>query len=186
MLAHLDSGCEKCRRKVDVMSRLAAVTAASRMEAPAALTEAATALCQPLSRPRRRTSSFSLRVAFDSLRQPALVGVRGADRRRQILYEGRGYSVDLSLSRESQRGRQRAARVVLVGQVAARRASETPLPPLPVLLMVGNRVASRAFTNAWGEFHLEYDPGQRVRLRIPVKEGRIEIPLDQVSPAGGP
>ena len=50
--------------------------------------------------------------------------------------------------------------------------------PAPTLSIFGDRVAVRALSNAWGEFHLEHDERDRMRIEVAPEEGRIiRIPL---------
>jgi hypothetical protein len=66
-----------------------------------------------------------------------------------------------------------------VGQIIDREQPTSDLSDLPVLLMSGKAVIARARSNRFGEFQMEYEPGRRLRLLLPVeKRGQgVEVRL---------
>jgi len=75
------------------------------------------------------------------------------------LYEAGDFALDLRLDQEYG-----TTTVVLVGQISDRSQPTRKLTNLPVLLMSGGEILTRASSNQFGEFHLEYEPRGRLRL----------------------
>ena len=117
------------------------------------------------------------RLVYDSSRDTHTSGgVRSAEAPSQVLYEAENYSLDLCLSRERSK-----ARMVLVGQIADRSEPTRKLASLPVSLESDGDSAERSESNPLGEFYFEYDANQRVRLRIPIADRSIEVPLPRLA-----
>jgi hypothetical protein len=180
MEQHLSSGCAMCN---GVVSRLRKLVVATSADAGYVVPDYAVrsaraffALQQPqklLTLPR-----LVAKLVFDSLREPALAGVRSQHRiTRQAMYEAGDYCVDLRMERE--RG---SASVVLVGQIANRSRPEQRVARFPILLMSGKEVLGRTVSNSSGEFQIEYQPRKSLRLRVPVPEAgnQIEVPLKEL------
>jgi len=90
----------------------------------------------------------------------------------QVVYQAEEFAVELRVSRE------RSREMVIVGQVTDVEQPTRRLADVPVTLLVGDRVAVRARSNARGEFHLEHDERDRMRIEVAPVEGRIiRIPL---------
>jgi hypothetical protein len=177
MQAHLDAGCERCRRVLALFRAAVEVVASdARWEVPDHVLHSARAIFA-LQRPEKVQilPRIPARLVYDSFREPLPVGMRGQHRiSRQALYEAGDYSVDLRL--EHERG---SSQMTLVGQIANRKRPECDMGNIPVLLMSGKSVLGRALSNTFGEFQMEYQPSQHLRLYVPVEEqGRgIQIGL---------
>jgi len=171
MERHLALGCEQCRKAVALLDAVATTGREdARWEPPAAIVRLATAIMPRPVAFRRRLLG---RLVFDSFSQPLPVGVRSLRRRsRQVMYRAGGYFVDLRVDAE-----QAPRRVSLVGQVASREAG-VPRPS-EAYLVHGSRTVLSAPINEFGEFAMEYTPGARLRLRIPLDpdELGLEVPL---------
>jgi hypothetical protein len=180
MSHHLDTGCKKCRSAVSFLQKLATVTAADKTSVPDSLIHNAKAIFA-LREPEKVTfASMVATLVYDSFREPLPAGVRGPQRvTRQAMYEAGDYCVDLRM--EHERG---GALVTLVGQVASRKEPGRTVKGTPVMLMSGKDVVARANCNQFGEFQMEYQPRQHIRLHVPVAEGGrwIEVRLHELHP----
>jgi hypothetical protein len=184
MEQHLSSGCAKCTEAVDRLRRIVAATAADAAyvvpDYAVRSARAYFALQQP-----QKSSLLSRMVAnlvFDSLREPALAGVRSQHKiTRQAMYEAGDYCVDLRLERE-----RNSVSVALVGQIANRVRPEQRIARVPVFLMSRKEVVGRTVSNGSGEFQMQYQPSKSLYLRIPVQEAgkQIEVPLKELFDPG--
>jgi len=65
--------------------------------------------------------------------------------------------------------------MVLVGQIANQKAPEENLANVPVILVAGSRELTRAISNTFGEFQLEYVPESDLRLLMPLESKGQEL-----------
>lgn len=175
---HLANGCEPCRTQVALMRRVATLAIDDgRWEPPTDAVSKATAIF-PASLPRKIGFAHRIlaRLVFDSFSQPLPVGVRSGQRlSRQVMYRAGDVYVDLRVDHEhGQR------HVSLVGQIAGR---GVPAVSADVCLMDGHEAIARVPLNEFGEFQMQYVPGRRMRLRIPLDAGEraIEVPLARLA-----
>lgn len=181
MSAHLLE-CNSCRKERDLLARMVVRT---QSELQYQVPEYALRNVRVLfaaNAPAKRTMLQKLigRLVFDSLQQPALAGARSnAQGMRHALYEAGDYSVDLRL--EEHPG---STRMNMVGQLAVRSQNVSSLDGIPVVLMSGREVLAQAVSNQFGEFQLEYEPKQRLKLRVPIQQRResIELQLGSLVP----
>lgn len=180
MQSHLDTGCAECGEQAEFFSQVA-----QRARADAALQVPEYAVKNAISiyalqRPAevRLLPRTIARLVYDSFREPLLAGVRGQQRTaHQLMYVAGPYCVDLRLERE--RG---STRVRLIGQIANRERSARGVAEVPVFLLSRNLVVSKAATNEFGEFAMEYAPRNGLRLFAPIpRENHIEIRLGAAS-----
>lgn len=180
MSRHLASGCKKCDGVVLFLRKLATVTAADTSSVPDSVVHNARAIFA-LREPEKVTlASMVAKLVYDSFREPLTAGVRSQHRvTRQAMYEAGDYCVDLRM--EHERG---GALVTLVGQVASRKEPSRVVAGTPVMLMSGKDVVARASCNQFGEFQMEYQPQQHIRLHVPVADGNrwIEVRLNELHP----
>jgi hypothetical protein len=179
--AHLAGGCESCRRTAEVMTLFTQLAGRERdYEAPAAIAERAEAVFprRESARGGRRLTCLAAQLVYDSMRDPLPLGVRGNDRVNQVLYHAGRYSVDLQINREQGRRESRSPRLIVVGQIADCDEPRRPVSDRPVLLLAGRDVAARTLSNELGEFHLECEPRERLRLQVWISGAqRIEVPV---------
>jgi anti-sigma factor RsiW len=139
-----------------------------------------------LHRPRKhsRLQRFAT-LMFDSLLVPAQEGVRAATLTmggsvRQMLFRSGSVVVDLRLTQAG------ADNVILVGQVLNLSRESIGSPAIRVLLEHGRAALAAAVANEFGEFVLEYEEKDDLRLRLDVLgQSPLFIPLDGVSSAAG-
>lgn len=177
--AHL-SVCRKCRQTVSTFRGFARIVQdEAEYAVPQYAVQSARAI-YALQRPERVYFFPRLlgRLVYDSFREPLPAGLRARHRlTRHALYEAADYSLDLRL--EHQIG---TANVNLVGQIASQ--NDTPPANLPVFLVSGKEIVARTLTNAFGEFQIEYEPRQHMRLYLQPDQSQmkhIEVPLGRLS-----
>ena len=130
------------------------------------------------SEEERVSGCVEARLVYDSARDPVPAGLRSTYRPSQVLYEAEHYCLDLQLSSDQLRNDFTRKRLVLVGQVADRRRPDKPLGHLSVVVEGDNASQASVRSNELGEFVLEFDPSEFLRLKIPLEGGkRIELPL---------
>lgn len=114
-------------------------------------------------------------LIFDSLSQPILAGVRSsAAATRQIVYEADGLTADLRFD-----GPPHTTKVCLTGQVLDKRVPRASLADAAIMLWTQNGLPiAETRTNGFGEFHLEFEAQDHLRLSIQTVDGKlIRIPL---------
>lgn len=163
MELHLASACSNCTQIHDTWKRVH--TAALRENLYAA----------PASAVRLIKLEFATRksgeteppvfanLTFDTFAKPALAGIRSAAASaRQMLYETEGLAVDLRFDRSP------ASQFVRVtGQVLGKREPYAAVAEATVMLWTSKGLPiAETRTNAFGEFNLEFEPQDGLRLSI--------------------
>lgn len=179
MIGHLDHGCKKCRQTVDLWHHLVqCATNETQYQVPEHVVRLAKSIFV-LNHPEKvqRIPRIYARLIFDSSRSPVLAGVRsGQVFSRQALYQARNFSLDLRLDQEP-----RSSRVMLVGQIADSKEPTRQLSEVAVFLMRGKQIVAQAVSNRFGEFQMEYQARNDLRLRVLIGglTRQIEVPLKQ-------
>jgi hypothetical protein len=112
---------------------------------------------------------------FDSFSQLAAKGIRSSGvRARQVVYEADGLTVDMRFDPKPP-----SSRVCLVGQVLAKGAPQAQLDNTTVILWTEKGEPIMAVkTTTFGEFQLEFEPQNHLRLSIEASGHRpVRIPL---------
>jgi hypothetical protein len=181
MESHLATGCPRCITHARTLGRLAVVAGdEKKYEVPAYAVRAANALFA-LRKPAREPllQRMLAHLTFDSFSQPLAAGVRGQQRvSRQTLHEAGPYSIDLRV--EQERG---ASHLSLVGQIFDRTNPDSPIGHVPVILASKTEVLKQVESNEFGEFQLEHEPRQQLRLVVPIQRAgtQIDINLDEAT-----
>lgn len=115
------------------------------------------------------------RIAFDSLRSPALAGTRDLHPSyRQVRFQTDEYALDVRL--ELSPGPEGNA---VTGQVLELGDEPAPVAEIPVLVASEGRVVERSLTSRFGEFHAEGLPKKTLHLYALVGEDScIAVPLE--------
>jgi hypothetical protein len=101
-------------------------------------------------------------VLFDSLREPALAGVRSSIKSsRQITVEAEPFVIDLQLESDSVR-----QRILLTGQVLNSQNAQTKINGADVVLLSADNFVQKTKANELGEFYLDFRRDQNLRLFI--------------------
>jgi hypothetical protein len=178
MLGHLQSGCPRCKEVVGQLAKLTAVCVRERAyDVPEYVERSVKAFFalnrQPKVSALRRVLAT---LVYDSSNDPQPAGVRmGHQISRHVLFDAGDYSVDLRF--EHEKG---SASMVLVGQIANRKAPEDMISHFPVILLSGNQELGRSLSNSFGEFQLEYTPREELHLLVPLgmKGQELEVVLN--------
>jgi len=168
-------GCKRCAQTLDVWTAVVGLTGQEAAYQPPddvmARVKAHFAVHRPPGLLERVANGVSL--VFDSFRQPVLAGVRAAGSSpRQLLYKAGRYLIRLQVEREGD-----ADRLSVVGQIVDEANPKNPIEALPVLLLSDKDTLDRTVTNILGEFRLESDPSESLRLSVDVPEiGTLTLP----------
>jgi hypothetical protein len=180
MDSHLANGCADCAVTRDIWKRVHAVALRESNYAP------------PKDAVRMVKLEFAAQVfdkakqpvlanlVFDTLGTPALAGIRSAAAAaRQMVYEADGLAVDLRFDSPAS-----SRRIFLTGQVLDKRVPRASIEDSAVIVWTHQGLAlAETKANAYGEFHLEIEPQNNLRLSIQVA-GRalIRVPLANLGP----
>ena len=165
---HLEKGCSRCTQTVRLWRAVLDVA-----DQQAACRPPDAALRQvkgdfALRRPKRLVERLAEQAAlvFDSFRQPQPMGVRGAGPTpRQLLYKAGRYMIRLRLEPAAD-----AERLSIVGQLVDEHPSPAAVQDIAVLALKGGKTLDRTLTNHLGEFVLEPDAAEDLRLCVGVAE----------------
>ena len=179
MQGHLDTGCAACSESLAAWVRVRDVAACAReYQPPESAVRTVKGLLAIYGKSRRVAGLAA--VLFDSLVTPGAVGVRSAaGTARQMLYGVDKYRIDLRLEPKTE-----SDTISLVGQILISGEPAGPVGQTAVALLKGRRILSTSQTNEFGEFHMECDMADSLRLQFVLPEGRIiRTPLIEFSGA---
>jgi hypothetical protein len=113
-------------------------------------------------------------LVFDSFRQPLAAGVRAAGPSpRQMLYKAGSYVVRLRVEPANA-----SERLSIVGQIVDDADPARKLSDLAVLVLSGKETVDRTLTNHLGEFALDPEPADNLRLSVGVPDcSPLTVPL---------
>jgi len=179
MEAHLSSGCRRCRGTLDLVQRIATTAQAEALYSPPDPVVRCAKAISALLRPQGSSvSRLMMRLAYDSFRDPAPIGIRTEDRvSRHTLFEAGNFALDLRLEQE------KGSRLTtLVGQLTNREEPDGSLDEAPVLLMTKKEIVAHAVYNRFGEFQMDYPSSRDLRLCISVNPPgkRLELSLNRL------
>jgi hypothetical protein len=165
---HLEKGCSRCSQTVRLWSVVLDVS-----DPQAAYRPPDEAVRQlrglfALRRPKGLLERVAAKAAlvFDSFRQPQTIGVRAAGPSpRQLLYKAGRYAIRLRLETAPD-----AERLSIVGQLVDEHQSPAAVQDIAVLALKGRKTLDRTLTNHLGEFVLEPDAAENLRLCVGVAE----------------
>jgi hypothetical protein len=175
MAAHLSSHCESCKIAFEMWNQ---VRRTAENEARVMVPEDLVRMVkmefaiQNMTEPK---NSVDGDMVFDTLMQPLAVGVRsGAITARQVVYEVDGLTVDLRLDAQSQ-----SNKFCAIGQILDKRVPRASFRDASVIVWTekGLPIVTTK-TSEFGEFHLEFDVQEHLRLSIQIAGRRpVRIPL---------
>ena len=165
---HLEKGCSRCAQTLRLWRAVLDVA-----DHEAAYRPPEEALRQVRGefarrRPIRRPHKWAERAAllFDSFRAPQLAGVRSAwVGPRQLLYKAGRYTIRVRLEPAAD-----TERLSIVGQILDDQQPPSALQDIAVLALKGSKTLDRTLTNQLGEFVLEPDAAENLRLCVGVAE----------------
>lgn len=183
MVLHLANGCNECAGAYDSWNRVQTVALRESNYTPPEDAVRMARLAFETSPAKTDVLEMLATLVFDTFAQPALAGARSAGAAaRQLVYEADGLAVDLRFD-----GPPPTKKVYLTGQVLDKRAPQESLHNAAVILWSERGLPiAETKANANGEFNLELEPQDNMRLSIQV-EGRalIRIPLAIMQPGHG-
>jgi hypothetical protein len=160
--SHLDAGCPDCVATRSFWDRVRITTA---NEAEYAVPEQLLRRLELEFTTRHSATSATplAAIVFDSFSRPLPVGVRaGAVGPRQLVYEAEGLTVDLRVERDVQ-----SKKICAVGQVLDKRSPQpSPSSGTVILWTSQGYPVIEATPNAQGEFQLEFEAQDQLRLSI--------------------
>ena len=165
---HLEKGCSRCTQTVRLWRAVVdvAVQEAAYRPPDEALRQIKGDFA--LRRPKGLLERVAEQAAlvFDSFRQPQPAGLRTAGAApRQLLYKAGRYSIRLRLEPGTD-----AERLSIVGQLVDEQHSPAAVQDIAVIALKGTKTVDRTLTNHLGEFVLEPDTAENLRLCVGVAE----------------
>jgi hypothetical protein len=183
MNSHLANGCQDCVFTRDIWKRIHTVALRESNYAPPEDSVRMVKLEFAAQTFDKAKQPVLANLVFDTLGKPALAGIRSAAAAaRQMVYEADGLAVDLRFDSPAS-----TRRIFLTGQVLDKRVPRASIEDSAVILWTHKGLAlTETKANAYGEFHLELEPQNNLRLSIQVA-GRalIRIPLANLRPEHG-
>jgi len=183
MHAHLASGCNDCAVIRDTWKQVHTVALREGHYAPSEDAVRMVKLEFAAQAFDKAQQPVLAELVFDTFGKTAFAGVRSAAAAaRQMVYEADGLAVDLRFDSPAS-----SQRIFLTGQVLDRRVPRTSIEDSVIILWTHKGLAvAETKANAFGEFHLELEPQDNLRLSIQVV-GRalIRIPLANLRPERG-
>jgi hypothetical protein len=172
--AHIATGCINCKAERNLWDRVQTMALAERAyNAPENLVRLAK--LEFTAKQEFQAERWGLaNVLFDSLSQPLLAGVRASGAvARQVVYEAEGLTVDLRFDLVVPSGK-----VSAVGQILDTRIPHERLIGSPVVVWTENgQLVATTTANSYGEFQLEFEARDDLRLTARVGVRRVRMPL---------
>jgi hypothetical protein len=178
MRKHLDEGCSKCMKTMEIWRQIVRQTKHRAVfEPPAWAVEAAQASFALRNVIPFPTGKLELAMLVsDSALQPAAAGVRGSYPVRQLLYKSGSICIDMRMQ-----PRPGSNSMVLMGQLLDSANPDHGLGGVPVSLLGAGGTVKRNKTNDVGEFdfgidalkhmQLVFGMGKRRTIIVPVPDG---------------
>jgi hypothetical protein len=161
---HLEKGCPRCERTLRLWKAVLDAAHDESQYAPPeeALHRLAGEFARRRPRPLLERVAEQVSLVFDSFRQPLPAGVRSAGLGpRQLIYSVGRYTIRLRVEPAAH-----AERLSIVGQILDEQDPPTSLQDIAVLALKGTQTLDRTLTNHLGEFVLEPDAAENLRLRV--------------------
>jgi hypothetical protein len=176
MRSHLEAGCMKCSRELNLWRRLYQFAKSESEYKPSEKVVRILTAAFPARRPLRETNLMPqiANLLFDSLSFPAAAGMRSSvSPSRKILYGAGSYRIDIRIEPQVD-----TEKIVLVGQILNSADPEECLSEVPVTLLKGKKVLAESVTSRHGEFRIEFDLEGSFHARFTLPEGTgITLPL---------
>lgn len=179
MEAHLANGCNDCAAARDIWNQVHTVALRETNYTPPKDAVRMAKLEYAARSFEKSKQPVLANLVFDTFAKPAFGFRSAALAARQMVYEADGLAVDLRFD-----GQPSAKTIFLTGQVLDKQVPRTPLNDAAVILWTDRGLAvAETKANAFGEFNLELEPQNNLRLSIQVV-GRalIRIPLANLTP----
>lgn len=165
---HLEKGCSRCTRTLRLWRAVLDVADQEETYRPPEGILRQLRGQFALRRPQPLLQRMAERAAlvFDSFRQPQPAGVRASGvGPRQLLFTAGRYTIRVRLEPAAD-----AERLSIVGQILDAQGPPSALQDIAVLALRGSKTLDRTLTNHLGEFVLEPDAAENLRLCVGVAE----------------
>jgi hypothetical protein len=180
MQSHLETGCKPCTKVHALWQRVNQTgQRESAYEPPetAVSTVKGLGAIHAIAKPRKASSKLA-ELLFDSFSSPLQAGVRSSTSAdRQVLYGAGDYRIDMRMEPQTD-----SEKVAIVGQVLNAINPAEQSASAPIILFKGNRIVSTSQTNSFGEFHLECELAEDLKLHF-VFPGGANVLVPLISPA---
>lgn len=177
MQHHLEAGCQPCAQLLSLWTRVGQIAAREQsLHPPDSAVHHVRAAFASLSKAQNAEHTPLIpRLAFDSLWQPALAGIRSAySGPRKLLYKTKDITIEMHVEAES-----KSERMTLTGQLTIGSLQGQALRPIPVVISGENGKVASTLTNTFGEFHLSYLPESNLQITFALAGGQTAvIPID--------
>jgi hypothetical protein len=178
MQRHLGAGCGKCSKVLEFWTRVRqTANRESKFEAPESAVHHIRNAFALMTEPKKSKRRFEIpRLVFDSLWQPAAVGVRSAPSGpRQVHYSAGAIAIEMRLEPSPN-----SELINVTGQISNAALKGEGLAGISVLVNNIKRKVAEARTNQFGEFQLSFVPETGLRISFAFKnEKDLSIPLDE-------
>lgn len=163
---HLGTGCKRCTEAVATWQRVREVSSVeAEFQPPAGAVRIAKAAFAATG---LQKAESGLKLLFDSILQPAAVGVRSiSSDTRQLLYGVGPYLLDLYIS-----AKPGGKAISVTGQLMNSKFPERILNSVPIAVGNGTGTVVMATTNNFGEFQGELEYSGDLELRLPSPDGQ--------------
>jgi len=181
MRDHLMEGCAECGDMADFCRKLQAVSMqAASHPAPEWVVRSAKAIFPVETRPpRKRTMRVAIELVYDSFLLPAPSGLRSSWQVGwQALYRAGDCSVDIRIEPELA-----SPRAAIIGQISNNALPDQRLEGVPVCLKLGKLVVAETRSNRFGEFLMEYEQQDRLRLWVYLEDRskHFQLPIKKLT-----
>jgi hypothetical protein len=177
MQQHLAAGCHPCASTLRFWrSALAVAARDAAVDGPpeSAVRQARASFRSVRPKGLLARAAEAAALAFDSFRHPLPAGVRATGTSpRQTLYQAGPYVLRLRVEPEPT-----SDRLSVVGQIVHDGDPARAMKDLAVLVFNGTQPVDRTLTNNLGEFELEPEPADNLRLSVAVPDrGPLTVPV---------
>jgi len=172
--SHLAGDCGDCATALNFWTRIHAVTTREGLSAPSPEVVRMVKLEFAARRISVSSEPLTANLMWDSFSHPAVAGVRSiAAAARQMVYEAEGLTVDLRFDRPPQ-----SNTIHLIGQVLSRRTPRISIAGALIMLWTDKGLSiAETRANEFGEFKLEFEAENQLRLSIEIGKSLVRIPL---------
>lgn len=168
--SHLAAGCSDCKATFEIWKQVYGIACHEREYSPPENAIHMAKAAFAMIRPQSAEETLGASLVFDSFSQPILAGVRSSTvAARQLVYDAAGLTIDMRFDREP-----KSTKVQLIGQILDAERRHTVLANLPVVLSTEKGVlVADGHTNQLGEFHLEFEEREELKLAIWVHASKV-------------
>lgn len=183
MQRHLETGCNECRRTVEYVRTVVQVAAKEASYSPqsSAVRIVKSYFAVHAPKQARTLAGRIAELIWDSFLEPLPAGVRSLSASpRQQLYQAGDYMIDMRMQEIPGTGR-----LWVVGQIQHSGQPSNRPAEIPMTIENDERLLAATKTNAYGEFHMEFENRPKVSLFVPLEKiGVVQIPVGSGSAEG--